>query len=144
MKNLRVIFLTLILFACNSYDQVSPNVQSYTLSSNNSTNQYEWERVAPTILIQFYAQSSKDKGFYEVVENKFSHVLNYCPEKQLLSIAREISSGWQNQYVNVSEDKLRELAKAYVRFDQYDSILTRANPADFKIVESNYNTKLTN
>jgi hypothetical protein len=142
MKNLRIYVLTLVLVSCNFYDKVSPNVETYTLSDNKSTNAYEWERVAPKVLYQFYSTSGKDKEFYEVVENKFGHVFNYSPKRQLLTIATEISSGWQSQYKDVTEAKLQELMKANVLFNKYDSLLTRSDPMDFETILSNHNTKL--
>ncbi|WP_439583567.1 hypothetical protein [Dyadobacter bucti] len=103
MKNLRFYLLVLVLVSCNFYDKVSPDVETYTLSANRSTNVYEWQRIAPKVLCQYYSTSSKEKECYEVVENKFGHVFSYSPKRQLPSIATEISSGWQNQYKDVTE-----------------------------------------
>ena len=142
MKNLRFSLLVLVLVSCNFYDEVSPDVETYTLSANKSTNVYEWERIAPKVLYQYYSTSSKEKEFYEVVENKFGHVFSYSPKRQLLSIATEISSGWQNQYKDVTEAKLIELIEANILFNKYDSLLTRSDPMDFGLVLSNHNTRL--
>lgn len=130
MKNCCPLFLLLVLTSCG-FNRVDTLYIDYI----NPPEAREVEMVVK--LYQHYMASDKSKEYYEVVSKNRGGILNYNPNKQLLSICVDPGSGWRGQYKGVNSAKLKWIGDNKVSFNQYSKHLVGNPNADYLKLKSN-------
>jgi hypothetical protein len=126
------VFAIIFLFSCNR--SVSPNTNVDTFAPNpenlngfqpdlrykNSTTnpQFFYQSNGLPMLNFIYQNSKKNKTTYEI--NVGSFMLNWNKSKELLFVntMSDACSGYYRVYVNISEEKLAEMAKIKMDFEK--------------------------
>src|SRR6218665_2681890 len=129
----------LVLLSCDS-KKIDPEVN--TVYVNKKLDTHDAQRQSALLLYNSYSQSDKSKRFYEVVYKTIPcFIVNYYPEKQLLSLCTDKGEGWGMQFEEVTEEKLKEMAEANLRFGilYYENPLRLKvkDPTDFREIKTN-------
>lgn len=124
MRTKIILVICLILIIACKKENVR-NEETFIIPVASSVKDVESiQKIMAQNLFDFYSKSNKTLSFYEVLYPNF-FLLNYNPAKKTLSYSTDLCSGWSVQYMNVSLEKLNDLAKLNLPFDKYDSILEK-------------------
>lgn len=124
MKNYCILFLIFALVSCG-FNRIDPAVSTLSIAYVSPKETREVEMAVK--LYQHYMASDKSKEYYEVVSKDRGGILNYNPNRELLTICTDPGSGWGMQYKEVDLAKLQWIGDNTISFDLYSEKLT-ANP----------------
>lgn len=117
----------LLLFAIScKFDRVDPSVDTLRVEALLISADREANMAAQ--LYDHYTKSDKSKEFYEVITNKSGEILNYWPNKKLLTVCADPGSGWLRQYTDIDTAKLKWISDSKIAFRQYEDSLTVSRP----------------
>jgi hypothetical protein len=135
MKFYIVTIITVFLFNCEkSNNKFKETENLITLTRGFDVN---LQKEMAIQLYDFYNSNGKNYNFCEIKHETY-FLMNYNYSKKRLCISDDICSGWSAYYVNVSPEKLAEIGKKRILFDELDNYLTRENDiSKWSIIDSN-------
>lgn len=110
--------ISILLKSC--FLHIDPDVSTVYMKGGDSKSQ---RSEAISRLYEHYIKSKKNRAYYEIVAKKEDRfILNYYPEKKLLTLCTDPGSGWSGQFKNVDEAKLKELVDLKLTFDDINNL----------------------
>ncbi|WP_373331121.1 hypothetical protein [Salmonirosea aquatica] len=136
MKSYCILFLIFALVSCD-FNRIDPSVDTLRIEPLFSIDEREVDMAVQ--LYHHYTQSDKSKEFYEVIVERTGAILNYWPEKQLLTVCANPGSNWLGQYKEIDTTKLKWIGDNKINFSQYRDSLMINRPTDTRFVKTNGN-----
>ncbi len=121
MRKLVYVILTFLSLGFEScFLHIDPDVSTVYMKGGDSKSQ---RSEAISRLYEHYIKSKKNRAYYEIVAKKEDRfILNYYPEKKILTLCTDPGSGWSGQFKNVDEAKLKELVDLKLTFDDINNL----------------------